>query len=128
MYCGDLILAATPGMGWPTASRASGYRADSGLARSQRVRERSARTISALTTLLSMEYGIFGQKRFELKAADFGGRLSVCNHLDDLLGVGSAKRQLRKLLFYPNLFGVPKWFTTLPPSFDHPQMHIGQVS
>jgi len=47
----------------------------------------------------------------------FGAILfSVCNHLGDLLGVGSAKRQLRKLLFYPNYYGVPKWFIALPPS------------
>src|ERR1035437_4666795 len=42
--------------------------------------------------------------------------ISVCNHLGDLLGVDFVKRQLRKLLFCPNLYGVPKWYTTLPPS------------
>src|ERR1019366_574675 len=52
---------------------------------------------------------------------------SVCNHLGDLLGVGSAKRQLRKLLFYPNIYGVPKWYTTLPPSHGQTQLRIAQV-
>jgi hypothetical protein len=46
----------------------------------------------------------------------------------DLLGVGSAKRQLRTLLFYPNIYGVPKWYTTLPPSYRTPQGRIDQVS
>src|ERR1039457_3842230 len=46
----------------------------------------------------------------------------------DLLGVGSAKRQLRTLLFYPNIYGVPKWYTTLPPSYRTPQGSIAQVS
>jgi hypothetical protein len=27
---------------------------------------------------------------------------------------------LRKLLFYPNIYGVPKWFATLPPSRGKP--------
>jgi hypothetical protein len=47
--------------------------------------------------------------------------------LGDLLGVGFAKRQLRKLLFYPNLCGVPKWYTTLPPSYRKQQGRIAQV-
>jgi hypothetical protein len=42
-------------------------------------------------------------------------------------GVGSAKRKLRKLLFYLNSYGVPKWFTTLPPSCGKPQVRIAQV-
>jgi hypothetical protein len=59
----------------------------------------------------------------------FGAILfSVCNHLGDLLGVGSAKRQLRKPLFYLNIYGVPKWFTALPPSCGQPQGRIAQVS
>src|ERR1039457_7046922 len=53
---------------------------------------------------------------------------SVGNHLGDLLGVGFAKRQLRKLLFYPNLCGVPKWYTTLPPSYRKQQGRIAQVA
>jgi hypothetical protein len=44
-----------------------------------------------------------------------------------LLGVGSAKRQLRKLLFYLNIYGVPKWFTTPSPSRGRPQVRIAQV-
>src|ERR1035437_6801858 len=52
---------------------------------------------------------------------------SVCNHLGDLPGVGFAKRQLRKLLFYPVIYGVPKWYTTVPPSYRKPQGRIGQV-
>jgi hypothetical protein len=47
--------------------------------------------------------------------------------LGDLLGVGFAKRQLRKLLFYPNICGVPKWYTTLPPSYRKQQGRIAQV-
>src|SRR5450759_2043735 len=47
--------------------------------------------------------------------------------VEDELGVGSAKRQLRKLLFYPNIYGVPKWYTTLPPSHGQPQLRIAQV-
>src|SRR5580700_7702105 len=63
----------------------------------------------------------------------FSGRFpailfSVCNHLGDLLRVGSAKRELRKLLFYPNLYGVPKCFTTLPPSCGKPHVRIAQVA
>jgi hypothetical protein len=46
---------------------------------------------------------------------------SVCNHLGDLLGVGFAKRQLRNILLYPNIYGVPKWYITLPPSYRKPQ-------
>ena len=48
--------------------------------------------------------------------------------MGDLLGVGFAKRQLRKLLFYPNIYGVPKWYTTLPPSYRTPQGRIAQVT
>src|SRR5260370_37088753 len=45
---------------------------------------------------------------------------SVRNHLGDLLGVGSAKQQLRRTSVLPHVFGVPKWFTTLAPSKAHP--------
>jgi hypothetical protein len=31
------------------------------------------------------------------------------------------------LLFYPNVFGVPKWFTALPRSRDQSQGRIDQV-
>src|ERR1700733_13775918 len=73
-----------------------------------------------------------GFRRTALRAL-FSGRFaailfSVCNNLGDLLGIGSAKRQLRKLLFYPNFYGVPKWFTMHPPSRGKPQVRIGQVS
>src|ERR1019366_5727054 len=54
--------------------------------------------------------------------------VSVCNHLGDLLGVAFAKRLLRKLLLYPNIDGVPKWYTTLPPSHRNPQGRIGHVT
>src|ERR1022692_2857393 len=67
-----------------------------------------------------------------LQALIYGGFVailfSVCNHLGDLPGVGFAKRLLRKLLFYPNINGVPKWYTTLPPSCRKPQGRIGQVT
>src|ERR1017187_5255709 len=72
-----------------------------------------------------------GFRRDLLQALIYGGFVailfSVCNHLGDLLGVGFAKRLLRKLLFYPNINGVPKWYTTLPPSCRKPQGRIGQV-
>jgi len=47
--------------------------------------------------------------------------------LGDLLGVGFAKRQLRRILLYPNIYGVPKWYIKPPPSYRKPQGRIGQV-
>ena len=44
----------------------------------------------------------------------------------DRRGVGSAKGQLRKLLFYPNIHGVPKWLTALPLSCRKQQGCIAQ--
>ena len=46
---------------------------------------------------------------------------SVRNHLGDLLGVGPAKRQLRRYSVLPNALGVTKWSTVLPPSCGQPQ-------
>jgi hypothetical protein len=58
----------------------------------------------------------------------FGAILfSVCNHLGDLLGAGMRSCNLRKLLFYPNIHGVPKWFATLPPSRGKLQARIAQA-
>ena len=34
---------------------------------------------------------------------------------------------LAELLFYPNIYGVPKWFITLPPLCRKPQGRIAQV-
>ena len=51
----------------------------------------------------------------------------VCNHLGDLLGVGSAKRQLRKPLLYLNVSGGPKWFTSLVPADATSWPRIAQV-
>jgi hypothetical protein len=34
----------------------------------------------------------------------------ACDHLGDLLGVDSAKMQLRRILVLPHVSGVPKWF------------------
>src|SRR5439155_21265985 len=57
----------------------------------------------------------------------FAMLFSVRNHLGDLLGFGSAKRQFRYSLLYPNVYGVPKWFAMLPPSDVHPHRRIAQV-
>src|ERR1700681_675596 len=41
-------------------------------------------------------------------------------------GVGSAKGQLRRSSVLPHVFGVPKWFTMLPPSDAHPPWRIAR--
>src|ERR1700689_786662 len=73
-----------------------------------------------------------GFRRHLMRPLSYGGfgaiLFSVCNHLGDLLGVGLRSRNLRKLLFYPSIYGVPKWFTTPSPSRGKPRARIAQVA
>jgi hypothetical protein len=47
----------------------------------------------------------------------------VLNHLGDLLGIGSARGRLRRILVCPNVFRGPKWFNTLTSSDAHLPTH-----